>query len=57
VRFDESEMQNGVKVQVGTWKIVEGTGAYSGVSGGGRYVAVSMSKGRRLVRQEGWIKG
>ena len=55
VRFDENEMQNGVDVQVGTWKIVKGTGAYSGVSGGGRYVAVQLSNGRRLVRQEGWV--
>lgn len=57
VRFDENEMQNGAKVRVGTWKIVGGTGAYSGVSGGGRYVAVSMPKGRTLVRQEGWVTG
>lgn len=57
VRLDESEMQNGVKLQVGTWKIVEGTGAYSGVSGGGRYVSVRMPNGRQLVRQEGWVRG
>lgn len=57
VRLDEDEMQNGVKLQVGTWKIVDGTGAYSGVSGGGRYVSVRMPNGRQLVRQEGWIRG
>jgi len=57
VRLDESEMQNGAKVQVGTWKIVEGTGAYSGVSGGGRYVSVRMPNGRQFVRQEGWVRG
>jgi len=57
VQLDENEMQNGVKVQVGTWKLVEGTGAYSGVSGGGRYVAVRMPNGRQLVRQEGWVRG
>lgn len=57
VQLDENEMQNGVKLQVGTWKIVEGSGAYSGVSGGGRYVSVRMLDGRQLVRQEGWVRG
>jgi hypothetical protein len=57
VQFDQNEMQNGVYVSVGTWKIVKGTGAYSGVSGSGRYVSVRMPNGRQLVRQEGWIKG
>ena len=57
VRLDENEMQNGVEVKVGTWKIVEGTGAYSGVSGGGRYVSVRMPNGRQFVRQEGWVRG
>jgi hypothetical protein len=56
VQLDENEMQNGVKVQVGTWKIGEGTAAYSGVSGGGRYVAVRMPTGRQFVRQEGWVR-
>jgi hypothetical protein len=57
VQLDENEMQNGVKVQVGTWKIGEGTAAYSGVSGGGRYVSVRMPNGRQFVRQEGWVRG
>ena len=57
VRLDENEMQNGVQVKVGTWKIVEGTGAYSVVSGGGRYVSVRMPNGRQFVRQEGWVAG
>jgi hypothetical protein len=57
LRFDENEMQTGVYVQVGTWKIVDGTRAYSGVSGDGRYVSVRMPNGRQFVRQEGWIKG
>jgi hypothetical protein len=57
VRFDEMEMQSGVNVQVGIWKIVEGSGAYSSVSGGGRYVALLMPNGGRLVRQEGWVNG
>jgi hypothetical protein len=54
-RYDESEMQNGVRVQVGTWRITKGTGAYAGAKGGGRYVGVKTSNGRRLVRQEGSV--
>ena len=49
-------MQNGTGVGVGSWKIKNGTGAYSGFKGGGRYVAVAVPNGRRtLVRQEGWV--
>ena len=55
--YDASEMQNGVRVQLGTWRIEKGTGKYAGVKGGGRYVAVSMLNGRTLVRQEGWVTG
>jgi len=57
VQLDENEMQNGVKVQVGTWQIGEGTAAYSRVSGGGRYVSVRMPNGRQFVLQEGWVRG
>jgi len=56
-RYDESEMQNGVRVQLGTWTIAKGTGAYADVKGGGRYVAVKTSNGRTFVRQEGWVTG
>ena len=56
-RFDTNEMQNGVRVGVGTWKVAKGTGAYSGIKGGGRYVAVAMANGRTLVRQQGWVTG
>jgi hypothetical protein len=52
-RYDESEMQNGVRVQLGTWRIAKGTGAYARAKGGGRYVGVTMLNGRTLVRQEG----
>lgn len=56
-RYDESKMQNGVRVQLGTWRIATGTGAYAGAKGGGRYVGVSMLNGRTFVRQEGWVTG
>jgi hypothetical protein len=54
-RFDTNEMQNGVRVGVGTWRIKSGSGQYFGVRGGGRYVAVSMANARTLVRQDGWL--
>ena len=54
-RYDSSEMQNGVRVQLGTWRIAKGTGAYAGAKGGGRYVGVSMRNGRTFVRQEGLV--
>lgn len=56
-RFDTNEMQNGMRVGVGTWAIKRGAGMYSRIKGGGRYVAVSMTNGRTLVRQEGWVTG
>jgi hypothetical protein len=54
-RFDTNEMQNGMRVGVGTWTIKSGTGTYSRITGGGRYVSVSLTNGRTLVRQEGWV--
>jgi hypothetical protein len=54
-RFDTNEMQNGVRVGVGTWKLAKGTEAYFGVTGGGRYVSFTRPDGRTLVRQEGWV--
>ena len=55
--IDQSEMQNGFWVSVGTWRIEKGTGTYSGIKkGGGRHVAVTtLPDRRRLVRQEGWV--
>jgi hypothetical protein len=55
--YNENEMQNGVRVQSGTWKIEKGIGMWAGVKGGGRYVAVSMPNRRTFVRQEGWVTG
>ena len=54
-RYDESEMQNGVRVRFGTWSIAKGTGTYVGAKGGGRYVAIRSNNGRTFVRQEGWV--
>ena len=54
-RYDESEMQNGVRVRFGTWRIAKGTGTYLGAKGGGRYVAFKTNNGRTLVRQEGRV--
>lgn len=54
-RYDESEMQNGVRLQLGAWRIAKGTGAYADVKGGGRYIAFKTTNGRTFVRQEGWV--
>ena len=54
-RYDESEMQNGVRVRLGTWMIAKGTATYVGAKGGGRYVAIKTNNGRTFVRQEGWV--
>ena len=45
---------NGSRVLLGTWKIMRGTGAYSGLRGGGRYVGIVPPTGRTVVHQEGW---
>ena len=54
-RYDESEMQNGVRVRLGTWRIAKGTGTYLSAKGSGRYVAIKTNNGRTFVRQEGWV--
>lgn len=46
---------NGSRVLLGTWKITGGTGAYSGLRGGGRYVGIVPPTGRTVVHQEGWV--
>jgi len=46
---------NGSRVLLGTWKIIGGTGAYSGLRGGGGYVGIVPPTGRTVVHQEGWV--
>lgn len=59
MRFDvyDIPVNNGARALLGTWKIMGGTGAYSGLRGGGRYVGVVMFTGRRVARLEGWVTG
>lgn len=40
---------------IGTWRVVRGTGAYKGVTGGGRYADVGLPNGFVRVNQEGWV--
>jgi hypothetical protein len=40
---------------IGTWRVVRGTGAYKGITGGGRYADVGLPGGTVLVNQEGYL--
>lgn len=40
---------------VGTWKLVSGTGTYKSLTGGGRFAAVGLPGGTLLSSQEGWL--
>ena len=40
---------------IGTWKLMKGTGAYKGVTGGGRFAAVGLPGGTVIINQEGWV--
>lgn len=56
VRFDVYDIPvNGSRALLGTWRIAGGTGAYSGLRGGGRYVGVVKPAGGRVARLEGWV--
>lgn len=43
----------GYSVATGTWKVVRGTGAYAGVTGGGRVATVVPPAGRWIERRDG----
>lgn len=40
---------------IGTWKVVSGTGAYEGMTGGGRFAGVGLPGGKVIINQEGWV--
>ena len=46
----------GYYVDSGTWNLSAGTGAYAGLSGGGRFEAVVLPSGRILARNEGFTR-
>ena len=52
-RMEFLNVRGGYAVFTGTWKVVRGTGAYSGVSGGGRIAGVEPPNGDTRWRREG----
>jgi hypothetical protein len=55
VESADVRLGSGYSADVGTWKVVGGTGSYAGLTGGGRLAAVAMPNGTVFVRQEGWV--
>ena len=39
----------------GTWKVIRGTGAYAGLTGGGGAVGVALSNGTTRAQFEGFL--
>jgi hypothetical protein len=46
---------DGYSISTGTWKVVGGTGAYAGLSGGGRHAGVGLPGGITKFREDGLV--
>ena len=56
IRVDSTDINSKYSVQVGTWSFKNGTGAYAGFTGGGRFAGVFlMQKNHAISRLEGFI--
>jgi hypothetical protein len=55
-RLERAELGGGYGVATGTWSFRNGTGAYVGFTGGGRFAALDLPSGRVLIRQEGYLR-
>ena len=51
-----TEVGNDYHSGIGTWRFMRGTGAYKGITGGGRYADVGLPGGTVLVNQEGCLR-
>ena len=52
-----AQVGNRYTADVGTWKFVSGTGAYKGLTGGGRFAGVGLPSGNTvLINQEGCLR-
>ena len=49
------DLPDGWAVFTGTWKVIRGTGAYAGLSGGGRVAGVSLANGNTKAQFEGFL--
>ena len=49
------DLPDGWAVFTGTWKVIRGTGAYAGLSGGGRVAGVSLANGSTKAQFEGFL--
>jgi hypothetical protein len=54
-RIEWVDLPDGWAVMTGTWKVISGTGAYAGLSGGGRGAAVAPANGHGKSRFEGFL--
>jgi len=54
-RIEHVDVGNGYNVGTGTWKIVRGTGAYAGITGGGRVANVTPVARPWVERDEGTL--
>jgi hypothetical protein len=50
------DLPDGWAVFTGTWKVTRGTGAYAGISGGGRVAGVALANGKTKAQFEGFLK-
>ena len=49
------DLPDGWAVFTGTWKVIRGTGAYAGLSGGGRVAGVALANGTTKAQFEGFL--
>jgi hypothetical protein len=54
-RIEFVDLPDGWAVFTGTWQVVRGTGAYAGLSGGGRAAGVQLANGSGKSRFEGFL--
>ena len=54
-RIEWVDLPEDYSVFTGTWKVIRGTGAYAGLSGGGRGAHVTLPNGNGMSRFEGFL--
>jgi hypothetical protein len=54
-RIEFSDIPDGWAVFTGSWKLVRGTGAYAGLSGGGHGAGIQLANGAAKALYEGFL--